>query len=347
MNQSNYDNFNYDNYRTPQEGGVVQGLVSKFKNPVFATAAILLAGAAFAGVIIASYPSSDEAGEVPIVQAEVAAFKETPSDPGGMDVPFQDSTVYSSLRDADAPEVTSIENLLAEEEPVDRLEAFAAEAERIIQESEARRAAVDTASLIEEATGVDGIPEGNGGDTLDAVVAKAEADRVKQDVVATPSDELMQKLDPVPSRPESLYKPGSSPDTIEFVRDVLEKKDAKEETVVAKATAPTPVSKPVSAAAKKAAAIEPAAGGFDIRPGSHYVQLGSVKTAAGATSEWGKIQKKYPAELSGSKYRVERADLGDRGVFFRIQAGPMSKDSASAICGSIKAQTPGGCLVTQ
>lgn len=346
MNQSNYDNFNYDNYRAPKEGGV-GGFVSKFKNPVFATAAILLAGAAFAGVIIASYPSSDDAGEVPIVQAETASYKEMPSDPGGMDVPFQDSTVYSSLRDADAPEVTSIESLLEEEEPVDRLEAFAAEAERIIQESEARRAAVDTASLIEEATGVDGIPEGTGGDTLDAVVARAEADkRIKQQVAAAPSEELMQKLDPVPSKPESLYKPGSSPDTIEFVRDVLEKKDAKE-TVTA-AAAPTPAAKPkVAEVAKKVAAIEPASGGFDIRPGSHYVQLGSVKTAAGATSEWSKIQKKYPAELAGSKYRVERADLGDRGVFFRIQAGPMSKESASAICGSIKAQTPGGCLVTQ
>ena len=136
MNQSNYDNFNYDNYNT-SGGGFLGGLKSKFKNPLFATGAILLAGAAFAGILIASYPSSDEAGEVPIVQAEATQFKETPTDPGGLDIPFQDSTVYSSLRNPDQPEVTSIENLLAEEEPVDRLEAFAAEAERIIQESEA------------------------------------------------------------------------------------------------------------------------------------------------------------------------------------------------------------------
>lgn len=336
MNQSNYDNFNYDNYNAPKRG-FVGALVSKFKNPVFATAAILLTGAAFAGVLIVSYPSSDGAGEVPIVQAEATPFKVSPSDPGGMDVPFQDSTVFASLRDPNAPEVTSIENLLAEEEPVDRLEAFAAEAERIIKESEARRGGVDTAALIEEATGVGRIPQATGGDTLDAVIAKAEAtQRVTQQVEKIPPAHLMDTLGVPPRKPDTLYKPGSSPSTIEFVREVLEKKDTKPAAVVAKA----------EDIAKKVAAIKPASG-FDVRPGEHYVQLGSIKNAAAASSEWSKLLKKYPSELAGKKYRVERADLGGRGVFFRIQAGPMASESASEVCGSIKAQTPGGCLVTK
>lgn len=336
MNQSNYDNLNYDNYNAPKRG-FVAGLASKLKNPVFATAAILLTGAAFAGVLIASYPSSNDAGDVPIVQAEATPFKESPSDPGGMDVPFQDSTVFSSLRDADAPEITSIENLLAEEEPVDRLEAFAAEAERIIKESEARRGGADTAALIEEATGVDGIPQASGGDTLDAVIAKAEAtQKITQQVEKIPPASAADTLGTPPKKP-TFYKPGSSPDTIEFVREVLEKKDGKSEPVVAS----------VSDAATKVASIKPAAGGFDIRPGEHYVQLGSIKSAAAASGEWSKLLKKFPSELAGTKYRVERADLGDRGVFFRIQAGPMAGESASEICGSIKAQKPGACLVTK
>jgi len=336
MNKSNYDNFNYDNYNSDKRG-LFGTIKSKLKNPLFATGAILLAGAAFAAVIVASYPSSNDASDIPIVQAEATPFKEMPSDPGGMDVPFQDSTVFSSLRNPDAPEVTSIENLLAEEEPVDRLQAFAAEAERIIQESEARRGAVDTAALIEEATGVESVPQATGGDTLGAVVAKAEAtQKVQQQVEKISPQDLMAKNDAVPSKPSTLYKPGGSPDTIEFVRDVLNKKDDKTSAV-----------KVVSDTAKKVAAVKPAAGGFDVRPGSHYVQLGSIKSASAASSEWTKLSKKYASELSGTKYRVERADLGAKGVFFRIQAGPMSKESASEICGSIKSQTPGGCLVTQ
>jgi hypothetical protein len=51
--------------------------------------------------------------------------------------------------------------------------------------------------------------------------------------------------------------------------------------------------------------------------------------------------------LSGAEYRVQRADLGAKGVFFRIQAGPMSKDSAKSVCDAIKASKPGGCVIVQ
>jgi len=335
MNQSNYDNYNYDNYNSDRRG-FISGFKHRLKNPVFATAAILLAGAAFAGVIIASYPS-DEAGDVPVVQAEATPFKELPSDPGGLDVPFQDSTVYSSLRDPDAPEVTSIENLLKEEEPVDRLEVFAAEAERIIKESEARRGVSSDTAAVD----VDTTSETPRVDTLEAAIAKAEAEKNAQD---TNADAVMAKAETPPAKPDTLYKPGSSPDTIEFVRDVLEKKDAKPAADLSKTEAVTAAT--LNDSAQEAASISPASG-FDIRPGTHYVQLGSIKSAAAASAEWSKLQKKYPDELNSAKYRVERADLGDRGVFFRIQAGPMAGESANEICGSIKSQTPGGCLVTQ
>ena len=341
MNQSNYDNFNYDNYNTDR-GGFVGGITRRFKNPVFATAAILLAGAAFAGVIIASYPSDEQAGDVPVVQAEATPFKELPSDPGGLDVPFQDSTVYSSLRNPDAPEVTSIENLLEEEEPVDRLEAFAAEAERIIQESEARRGVNGEGQV----ASVEPVEEAPSPESLDAVIAKAEAEKqAGAQATAESEDAVVANVQTPATKPDTLYKPGSSPDTIEFVRDVLEKKDSKPaDSELSEAESITATT--LTESAQDAAAISPASG-FDIRPGTHYVQLGSIKSAAAASSEWSKLQKKYPDELNGAKYRVERADLGDKGVFYRIQAGPMAGESASEICDSIKAQSPGGCLVTQ
>ncbi|MFK7840189.1 MAG: SPOR domain-containing protein [Bdellovibrionales bacterium] len=336
MNQSNYDNFNYDNYNTGKKG-FVGAIARKMKNPIFATGAILLAGAALAGVLISSYPSGSEQ-DVPVVLAETTPFKELPSDPGGLDVPFQDSTVFSSLRDPYASDVQSIENLLDEEEPVDRLEAFAAEAERIIAETEARRDATDTDSLIEEATGVEAAARSEAGERLEAVVAKAEAD--KKAVEEAAARDVVAKIE-VPEKPDTLYKPGSSPDTLEFVRDVLEKKDTKAEkpVIVAKL-------EPTQKVASAVADIKPGSG-FDIRPGTHFVQLGSIKSAAASSSEWAKLVKKYPNELASAKYRVERADLGDKGVFFRIQAGPMAGESASEICGSIKAQNPGGCLVVK
>ncbi len=344
MNQSNFDNFSFDNYQHPPAKKTIfekifgPSLGAKFRNPIFATGALLLAGAAFAGIIIASYPSGDDGGEVPVIQAERTAYKTQPGERGGMNVPYQDSTVFSGLRDGEGAEGAPVENLFASEEPVDRLEAFAAEAERIIEESEARE---KTLSLIEDATGVEGAGE--------AEVAVAEPKVMKQEVEKIRPEELMQKVEKTPATTSTTTaQAGTSPDTIEFVQSVLDKKDGKvPEDEVALNTIPEEA---MQAAAARAAAFEPAAGvaaGAGVRPGSHYIQLGSVKTATGAADEWSKLQKKYPSELAGLEYRVQRADLGERGVFYRIQAGPISGEDAGSLCDSIKAQSPGACLVTK
>lgn len=345
MNQSNFQNFNYSNYQPqpPEEPGLLEKIVgpvlaAKFRSPLFATGALLIAGVAFAGIII-SGQSGDSDVAVPVVQAEVTAFKEQPSDPGGLSIPNQDSTVFSSLSNpqisgGDA-EPAPVENLLAEDEPVDRLEAFAAEAQKDIEVSAREdEASQQVLNLIDEATGVD---TSDTSESPEQVANIPSPKRVKNTVAP---EDLLQKVEAVPDKPESLSKPGSAPETLEFVKNVLDKKDAKAEAGAAVASA-------ASDAANAAANIQPAAGFSALAPGTHYVQLGSVKTASGASGEWGKLQKTFPAELSEAKYRVQRADLGERGVFYRIQAGPMSGESASAICDSIKAQKPGACLVTK
>jgi cell division septation protein DedD len=98
---------------------------------------------------------------------------------------------------------------------------------------------------------------------------------------------------------------------------------------------------------KKAEAVaktEPAAGtaAAKVTAGAWFVQLASVKDTAGAASEYKKLQAKH-AGLSGVEYRTQRADLA-KGTFYRIQAGPMGKDSATSVCNSIKAKG-GSCLV--
>lgn len=132
-------------------------------------------------------------------------------------------------------------------------------------------------------------------------------------------------------KPKSLHPAGASPDTIAFVKSVLEKQDE------------------LNTPAVKIAKTEPAAG-VDVRTktnvmtgGTHYVQLASITDEARAAKEWTKLQKKYAA-LSDSKYRVERKDLGAKGVFYRIQAGPFSKDVASSKCNAVIAAA-GGCFV--
>lgn len=323
MNQSNFQNFNYQQPPQPQqEPSMLEkvfgaSLAAKIRSPLFATAALLVAGVAFGAIIFSSYPDSGEEAAVPIVQAEAGAFKETPEERGGLRIANQDSTIFTGLSspEVDASEPAPIENLLASNEGVDRLDAFAAQAQEELKKSE-----TEALNVIEDATGVD---------TSESVVVASVPPATRERETISPED-LIQKVES-----SDASEAGTAPETLEFVKNVLDQKDAKAEAVVA------------SAAASAAANIQPAAGFAKLGAGTHYVQLGSVKTASGASSEWGKLQKKYPSELNAAKYRVERADLGEKGIFYRIQAGPMSSESAAKVCGSIKAKTPGGCLVTQ
>lgn len=100
--------------------------------------------------------------------------------------------------------------------------------------------------------------------------------------------------------------------------------------------------------APAAAAAEPAAGAATAAPkaiasGTHFIQLASITDKAKADTAYKDLQKKYGA-LSGVSHRVETADLGAKGIFYRIQAGPYSKADADKACAAIKSAS-GTCLI--
>lgn len=319
-------------------------IARKFSSPLFSTAAFVIAGVAFAGVIFAVYPDSDSQGDVPVVQAETLAYKEIPAEPGGMSIPNRDSTVFSAMSGQGMDEPALVENLLAEEEPVDKLAAFARQVEETMEEErgdvpERAEEVVDDISTMASAEDEETAPF-----TLQKISGQSE-EAATQEVAQVGAPNPLSPVDE-DKRPKIIHKPGENPETLDFVRSVLDQKDSRVATV----SAPS-----ASDVAMRAAAVAPAAGNaarevgrdFNITPGSYYVQLGSVKSLDGAESEWGRLVKEFDAELGRVSHRVQAAELGDRGTFYRIQAGPMSKTSAADICDLIKAQKPGGCLITQ
>ncbi len=63
------------------------------------------------------------------------------------------------------------------------------------------------------------------------------------------------------------------------------------------------------------------------------IQLGAVRTEAAAWVEWDKMRKTYASVLGRLALNIERADLGTKGVYFRIQAGPFNdRAAADAAC---------------
>ncbi len=79
----------------------------------------------------------------------------------------------------------------------------------------------------------------------------------------------------------------------------------------------------------------------------YFVQLASVKSDQGARQEWGRLQKINPELFDDLALDVQRADLGDRGIFYRIRIGPFpNQATAQDMCAQIEAAKL-GCLVVR
>ena len=80
--------------------------------------------------------------------------------------------------------------------------------------------------------------------------------------------------------------------------------------------------------------------------GGYLVQVSSQKNEADAQASYRVLQGKYPAVLGSRSPVIKRADLGDKGVYYRAMVGPFgSREEASQLCGSLK--TAGGQCVVQ
>jgi hypothetical protein len=80
--------------------------------------------------------------------------------------------------------------------------------------------------------------------------------------------------------------------------------------------------------------------------GGYLVQVASQKNEADAQSSYRALQGKYPAVLGSRSPVIKRADLGDKGIYYRAMVGPFgSPDEASQFCGNLK--TAGGQCVVQ
>jgi len=101
-------------------------------------------------------------------------------------------------------------------------------------------------------------------------------------------------------------------------------------------------------AAPEALVPEPAPAATATAPatgGAFVVQLAAVREEAAAGPAYKALQDKHSAILGGHALDVERADLGDKGIFYRVRAaGFDSKAAATTACGKLKAAGQ-DCLV--
>jgi hypothetical protein len=93
-----------------------------------------------------------------------------------------------------------------------------------------------------------------------------------------------------------------------------------------------------SAPVATAPAPAPSAGGY-------AVQVTSQRSEADAQTEFKSLQAKFPGQLGSRQPIIHRADLGDKGTFYRALVGPFaSSEAAAAMCSNLKA-AGGSCIV--
>lgn len=293
------------------------------RKPFWALALVIALVAFLGSVLWYSWPrevAHQELMAVPIIHADAGPIKEVPSDPGGMDIPHRDSTVFDTMRTADN---SGVENLLSDrEEPLPREQVFAG-LKTDIKKADIKIEGRTVATY-----------ERKDKPVADAAVA-AEAETVEEAVAAIYAEADVEA--------EAVAETAAA-----------EQAAVTEEVVTAAANIPTPTSKPDMATSSAALnRTEPAAGIEQMAKssaaavqtgGNYYVQFASLKSDADARNAWSDLQGEF-AVLKSLSLRVQQADLGARGTFYRVQAGPITEASARSICSQVEQKRSGGCLV--
>lgn len=268
----------------------------------------------FAGVIWYAYDSGRgqaEKTEIPVIRAEEGAIKVKPGDPGGAQFAHQDNTVYDEIDGAEA----GVEQLLpGSEEPKEK--------PQIIRPSEAGLPAEGQPKVLRVPPPAEGempvppakAPAVTAPDLPDPMGLKRHGSSGGENVPAAPLPEVTET------------SPGNKSSDIAAL-SVAPAPTVPEKPQEHMAALPHPARE-----AAPAPAVSPAPGG----PG-FVLQLGAFRSTEAAAAGWKLLAGRHGGILKGLDHFVTEADLGEKGKFFRLQAGPFpDRPAASAKCSELK-----------
>lgn len=111
-------------------------------------------------------------------------------------------------------------------------------------------------------------------------------------------------------------------------------------TAPAAATTPAPAvaaSTPAPAPTLPAPVAQPAATASSGSTAPAYVQLSSQRTEEAARQTAESIASRFGSLFGGANLEVQRVDLGERGIFYRVRVPANSLQDANTICSNVKA----------
>jgi hypothetical protein len=286
------------------------------------TLAVVGTGAAFA---YRTYVGSPRSGEPPIIRADAGPTKIVPAPADGS------SKVPDRMAAGDGAEKI----VPREEAPVD---VNARSGPRVVfpplnQNANPPPAASVASSAFPPASASNGTVPGSEPRKIRTLAVKGD----QVDVAATPAAK------PAPA-PRAAATAAPPPGPVAATRTSSSAANANASTANAPMSLTPQGGQPAPATERTRVAtnsVQTAPGGG----GGYVVQVASQKNEADAQAAYRALQGKYPAVLGSHSSFVKRADLGEKGVFYRAMIGPFaSKDEATQLCGNLK--TAGGqCLI--
>ena len=317
----------------------------------------LLGAIALGGALAFAYKQSGggigSGEQPPLVTADARPVKEVPDAPGGKEFPHKNKLIYDRLQNGDEPEA---ERIVPRQEdvavpalpaaptemaglptPVATTDMVTPQNTQAVDGGAAAAAPMAVAAADDTADGgprrvktMKVRPDGSveepaaaaGGDAAQPAMAAAAA--ADGDTAALPAAAM-----PVPA--------ADAP--------AAEAAPAKPQQVAAIQPAPVKPKAPKPAVAQ--AAATPAAAPAPAAANTKYVvQVGSKKNQTEALASFADMQQKYPTLLASYRPMVQKADLGAKGVWYRLRIGPIpDKTAAAKLCSQLKAQGLPDCLV--
>lgn len=284
---------------------------------LFVLAVVLVGGGAWAWLVHGKRMTALFAGGggegVPVVRADSAPFKIRPRDPGGMEVPDRDKLVYGRLQ-GEAAELR-VERLLPPVEAPMRPPRAASDPAPPVKESLPR---TPTEAQVRAAVKPPPPP------AID--LSKAVSNREPAPEDSPPTDPETAPLSPLAA---PLASAGEPPLADSQFRPPTGGTSRPPTGGTARAPAPQIAAAPA----------EPASG--------YLIQIAAVREPERAEVEWERLLRQHPETLRGLKLFVARADLGDKGVFWRLRAGPFADETAAKNRCAELASRKVGCLVVK
>jgi len=233
---------------------------------------------------------------VPVIKPDEKPIKTRPEDRGGMEVPNQDKLVYQDVGKGDNQGEASSATA--------RLMPPAEKPEMPATTSTAPQSTAAASAAMPPAAGAVPPPPAVAGP--DTAVATAP--------ISSPAAPA-----PEPAPTAAQVVPAPAPPPIKPMPD-NEARAARPQQLAAAAPAPAP--EPMKRAA--------AAGS-----GTYQVQLAAMRSEADARAAWRRALAANKELLSGLSEEVVRADLGAKGVYYRLRAGPLDAAAAKTLCAEL------------